>query len=367
MKKSTHSQKVLLGDRKIGPGEPVFVIAEIGINHDGNLDQACKMIEAAAAAGADAVKFQTFQAEKLISENECRLSHVGGDIDLSAFFKSFQFDFNQWKQLKEKADDSGIIFLSTPFDEQGAEWLLKLGVPAFKVASGDLTHLKLLNFLAETGKPIILSTGMATMEEIEKAVNLIQKNNSPLILLHCITSYPAPNEELNLSVIRTLTEHFPLPVGYSDHSCGISACLSSVALGASIIEKHFILDSCAQGPDAAHSADPVQLEQLITSAQKVRKSLGSGKKAPSACEMENKRVSRRSIYAKTDILPGQQINENMLICLRPASGFPAERFFEVIGACPRRVVRAGELITGKMVAEFQYPFDQKEQKCEIKT
>jgi N,N'-diacetyllegionaminate synthase len=280
--------EIVLGGKSVGVSSRVFVIAEIGINHDGSREQALKLIDAAADCGADAVKFQTFRADRLMVPSGRRLAQQG-QCEESAYqmFSRLELSWEDHSRLKERADRRGVLFLSTPFDEDSADFLDALGVVAFKIASSDLTHLPLLRHLARKGKPLLLSTGMSYLHEVEEAVCTLQSHGAPdLVLLHCVSSYPAPPESLNLRTIQTLRERFHLPVGFSDHSQGIFFSLLAAALGARMIEKHFTLDRNAPGPDHKISIEPRELLELVARLAVVDDSLGSGCKHPTGRRAE---------------------------------------------------------------------------------
>ncbi len=331
-------REFLLCGKPVSSGSKVLVIAEIGINHDGSVGRARKLIDAAAECGADAVKFQTFRADRLLLASQDRLpQQEAGNESVYDLFRRLELSRQDHLELKEHADRRGIHFLSTPFDEESADFLDALGVPAFKVASSDLTHRPLLRHLASKGKPIMLSTGMSYLNEVEEAVQTLRESGAQeFLLLHCVSSYPAPPDALNLRSIQTLHEHFGVPVGFSDHSQGILFSLIAAALGARVLERHFTLDRNAPGPDHRLSLEPDELRTLIRDLVLVEASLGNGCKHPAAAEEQGRLSSRRSIVAAVDIRRHEIINPGMITCKRPAGGLDPREFDRLIGCRTRR-------------------------------
>ncbi|MBZ0156310.1 MAG: N-acetylneuraminate synthase family protein [Alphaproteobacteria bacterium] len=315
----------------------VFIIAEIGANHEGNFDDAVRLIRAAKEAGADAVKFQTYRADRIVAWTETqRFQH----------FRRLELTDDEFRRLAAIAEQEDIIFLSTPFDLQSADLLDSL-VPAFKIASGDLTYHPLLRHVASKGKPVLLSTGMADEEEIESALRVIEnEGNREVVLLHCVSSYPTPPEEANLRAIKSLAERFGRPSGYSDHTLGILACVASAALGARVIEKHFTLDKTrATFRDHQLSADPDDLKALVTQVREVEKILGNGALAPGKTEEGNVSSMRRSIAALVNIPAGTVLDRGMLTFLRPGTGIATEKIDRIIGIRARRDIPQGSLLS----------------------
>jgi len=321
--------------------ENTMIIAEIGVNHEGDIHKAEKMIQLAAECGVDAVKFQTYSAENYVSIDQPeRFERV----------KGFQLSYENFLQLAHTARQNGVIFFSTPLHPTDVDALDPI-VPFYKISSGDLTYLELIEHIATKGKPIIISTGLGTKEEIQKAVDTIYriqpdfKTNGKLALLHCVAAYPAPCEEANLKNISWLQESFGLPVGYSDHTLGIEACKIAVALGSVIIEKHFTYSKENQTfHDHAISANPNEMKVLVQSIRSIEKFLG--KKERSRTQSEEKMVlhMRRSIGASVDIPAGVRIKKEWLTYLRPAWGLSPDRINDVINGSLRRPVRKGEIL-----------------------
>jgi N-acetylneuraminate synthase len=339
--------------RPVGDGHPALVIAEGGVNHNGDLELARRMMDAARQAGADAIKFQTFRADRLVSPMAPRADYqrVTGE-------PSSQLEMLQKLELSERAHvelwrhgrEVGLPVLSTPFDEQSADFLMRLGVSAYKVGSGELTNLPFLEHLAGKGLPMLVSTGMATLGEVEQAVMGIRRaGNPPLILLQCTSRYPAPPAEANLRVLGTLRAAFGVPVGYSDHTRGNDVALAAVARGACVIEKHFTLDRRLSGPDHAASAEPEQMAALVRSIRTVEKALGHGRKEPSAREAEIAEVARRSVVAARDLDVGERITPELIDIKRPGTGLPPATAEQLIGRRLACALPAGTPLTWEVL------------------
>jgi N,N'-diacetyllegionaminate synthase len=331
-------RETIIGDKTIGAGYPIFVIAEVGVNHDGRIAQARRLIDEAADAGADAVKFQTFRADRLMTVTRERLSQQGGGGETAfEMFRRLELSYEAHRSLKEQADLRGITFLSTPFDEESVDFLDELGVPAFKIASADLTFLPLLKRIASKRKPVILSTGMSHVNEVADALGTLKSSGADdVVLLHCVSSYPAPPDSLNLRVIPRLASQFGLPVGYSDHSDGVLMPLVAASLGAVLIEKHFTLDRNGPGPDHRLSADPAQFTAMVAQLRDIEMALGDGRKCPKAVEEEGRRLGRRSIVSATDIRAYEPIAPWMLAFKRPGTGLAPREADKVVGMVARR-------------------------------
>lgn len=323
-------------------GERIIIVAEIGGNHNGDFDLAKRLIIEAAKNGADIVKFQTYQAEKLVSKSLPPLKHVQGiHKTLHDRLNSLQFNKKQWIELKEVAEKNRIVFLSTPFDIESADFLDPL-IPAFKIASGDLENYPLIKHIAKKNKPIILSCGMASELEIKKTIELLPVDKT--ILLHCVAKYPTALEEVNLLSIRYLQDKVNLPVGYSDHTIGISACIAAAAMGAILIEKHFTMNKNQPVGDHLLSADPSDLYELVKKVREIEKMRGIYGK-PTNADNPSRKWLRRSIYSKVDIEKGTKITEDMLLMLRPADGIPSEKIIKVIGSKAKIRILKGTLLS----------------------
>jgi len=325
-----------IANHKVGPGYPVFIIAEAGVNHNGSLDMAYQLVDAAAQSGADAVKFQTFKAENIVTPQAPKADYQKQTTDAAesqfAMIKRLELSYDAFRQLKAYCDLQNIVFLSTPFDEESADFLTELDIPAFKIPSGEVTNLPFLAYVARKQKPIILSTGMAYLSEVDEAVRIIQQNAcQELVLLHCVSNYPADPAEVNLRAMQTMSHAFQLPVGYSDHTLGNEIALASVAMGASVIEKHFTLDKNLPGPDHKASLEPVELKAMIQGIHKVESALGSGRKTPTASEQNAAAVARKSLVAAYDLPAGTIITPKMITAKRPGTGLPPSLITYVLG------------------------------------
>jgi len=329
-------KRVKIAGRWIGENQPTFVIAEIGVNHNGKIELAKELVKAAVRSGVDAVKFQTFSADKLVTQEAPKAAYqrrVGEATETQySMLKKLELTKDELQELMKCARDLGAIFLSTPFDEQSADLLVRLGVPALKIGSGDLTTLPLLEHVAEKQMPTILSTGMSTLGEVEEAVQIFRDaGNEELILLHSTSCYPARIEDVNLRVIKTLQQAFQFPVGYSDHTLSTTVPIAAVALGAVIIEKHFTLDRTLPGPDQQASMEPSELKEIVTNIRVMEKALGSPIKKPVEAELGVRKTTRRSIVANRDIPSGTTIKREMISFKRPCVGLPPKFWSRVVG------------------------------------
>ena len=340
-------QPLSIGNRSVGPGHPCLVIAEAGVNHNGDLDRAHDLVEAAADSGADAVKFQTFRAAELVAEDAdpAPYQQERGASSQRSMLESLQLPSSAWSELADHAAQRGLLFLSTAFDDESVDTLLEIGVPALKVPSGELDNLEWVAHLAGRGLPLIVSTGLATLDEVAAAVDAA-RGAPGLALLHCVTAYPAPTAACNLRAISTLMERFALPVGWSDHTdeAAVTAVVA-VALGASILEKHLTMDRNLSGPDHAASADPQGFASYVAAVRAAQACLGDGIKAPVEAEMENRIFARRSYHATRDLEPGDVVAKADVRLLRPATGLaPSVR---VVGRVITRPVAAGRSLTAE--------------------
>lgn len=327
---------VTIGEFTIGSGNLPFLIAEVGVNHNGDIEAAKKMVRAAKQAGAHAVKFQSFRADKIADRYLMEKKNVeaitGGSKSAYDMYKALELSENMHTELLKTAADENIMFLSSAFDEDGADFLESLGVDAFKVASSDLTHLPLIEHIARKGKPIIISTGMGTLLEVEQAVETCYRaGNVDIILLHCVSSYPPADQDVNLSAMTTLQERFAHPVGYSDHCEGLIACMAASAMGAAVIEKHFTLDAEWPGPDQQISATRDDFEKLVYMVNQIHILRGDGIKRPSASEYAGIQPSRRSLRILGGIKAGDVITADKIIALKPEIGIKPASISDVLG------------------------------------
>jgi len=346
-------EKVInIGKRRIGPGEPVFLIAEAGVNHNGDIKLAKKMIDASKECGADAVKFQTFIAEEVMTDYAPKAKYqkrtTGGNGSQLEMAKKFELPLSDFKKLKDYAESKNIIFLSTPFDPISAEYLNKIGVLAFKISSGDLTNIPLLSQIAKYNRPMIISTGMAELAEIRAAMQTVySKNNRQIILMHCTSNYPTKYQNVNLKAMITLSKETNLPVGYSDHTEGIEVASAAVAMGACVIEKHFTLDKGLPGPDHKASIEPNELKLMVRSIRNIESALGTAAKRPIKSEIEVRKVARKSIVAAVDIPKGARISGKMLAMKRPGNGISPRYLREIIGKVARKDIKKDLLLNKK--------------------
>lgn len=327
----------------------IFIIAEAGVNHNGDIKLAKKLIDAAKSAGADAVKFQTFKAESLVSEVAQKADYqkhtTGADESQLEMLKKLELSFGDFKNLKKYCEEKKIIFLSTPFDFESIDLLESLEMTLYKVPSGEITNLPYLMKIASKGKPVIMSTGMSDLDEVGLALDILRDNGAGKItLLHCNTQYPTPFEDANIKAMLTLKEHFGVAVGYSDHTLGIEAPIAAVALGASVIEKHFTLDKSMEGPDHKASLNPQELKVMVTSIRNIEIALGDGLKRLSKSETPNIEIARKSIVARRNIVKGEIITEDNITVKRPGSGISPMKWFEVLGTRAERDFYEDELI-----------------------
>lgn len=342
---------VRIADRVIGPGEPCFVIAEAGVNHNGDLEMARALVDAAYACGADAVKFQTFVAEEIVSASvdkaEYQKRDRPGESQLD-MLRRLQLPFEAFRELRDRATDHGLVFLSTPFDNESAGYLEQLEVPAYKIASGEVTNLPFLQSIGVRGRPVILSTGMSTLAEVRDAIAALTgaaRAPVPLVLLHCVSNYPAEPADANLRAMETLASAFDVPVGYSDHTEGLVTAFAATALGACVIEKHLTLDRQLPGPDHLAALEPAGFQRLVTGIRTVQSALGDGVKRPAASEAAIAAVARRSLVLTRDAEAGTVLTEDLVAIRRPGWGIPPSEYRSVIGRKLTKRGHGGEPLT----------------------
>lgn len=348
----SYGQDVIeIAGRTVGPGYPVYVIAEAGSNHNRDLGTAFQLIEVAAEAGADAVKFQTYTAEGLYSIKTPTMSYleddglVDEDETVWDLIKRIQIPWEWHDQLASKADEVGIDFLSTPFEEAAVDVLESVGVPAYKTASYEINHLPLLERCAKTGKPLLVSTGMASMGDIERALDTLNEAGADQVLLmHCAINYPPSFADLNLRAIETMRRAFQVPVGWSDHTMGHTADVVAVALGACAVEKHFTLDRDQEGPDHPFAVEPDELAAMVEAIREAEASLGSPVKRVTEAEAEMYRLGRRSLVASRDLRAGHAIEREDIAVKRPGYGIPVHEMNIVVGRTTDRDVEADDIL-----------------------
>lgn len=348
-------QSVKIGERLIGKNEPTFIVAEAGSNHNGSLQRARELIDVAAEAKADAVKFQSFTADSLT------MPRRGEKLKDSSRQKAFNEKWHkvlkrlelprQWhRELYDYANEKGLLFLSSCFDEEGADFLEQLGVPAFKIASIDLTNVPLIKHVARKKRPMIISTGLSTLGEIEEALQVIKKEgNEDVILLHSTSYYPALVEDANLLAMKTIRDAFQKPVGYSDHTFGIFTAVAAAALGACMVEKHFTVDRRLPGAQHRYAAEPEDLKWLVRGIRDAEKSLGSPIKRPVEKELAERKYGRRSLVAKINIPYGTKIEPEMVAIITPGGGISPKFADLAVGRKARIDIQAGDLITWDMI------------------
>ena len=332
-------------DRKI------LIIAEAGINHNGSLDMARQIIEAAAEAGADIVKFQTYTADAIVTQGTDKAKYQKGTTGDSEsqyeMLKKLELNLDSHVKLMTYCDEKGVEFLSSPFDHNSIDMLAELKLKRFKVPSGEITNLPYLRHIGKYGKPTILSTGMSTLKEIEAALKVLETAGTPrdkITVLHCNTEYPTPMKDVNLNAMLTIRDTFSIQVGYSDHTLGVEVPIAAVAIGAAVIEKHFTLDRNLPGPDHCSSLEPDELKAMVHAIRNIEKAFGDGIKRPSISEEKNKPCVRKSIVAKRDIKKGEILTEENLAVKRPGIGISPMRWDEVVGSIAIKDWKADELI-----------------------
>ncbi|MGQ0666823.1 MAG: N-acetylneuraminate synthase family protein [Nitrospiraceae bacterium] len=336
--------------RWIGDGQPCFVVAEIGSNHNHDLGLAKRLIDAAAEAGVDAVKFQTFRARSHYSKNTPGFSYLN-DRNTFDLIESLELDRSWHAPLKQYAESRNLLFLSSPCDIEAIDELNQLGVPAFKVASFDLTDLALIRHMARTGRPVVLSTGMADWMDIQRAVAICkEEGNENIVLLQCTSLYPAPAPLSNLRAMRVMRDAFGVLTGYSDHTEGDHVCLASVALGACVVEKHFTMDRTIPGPDHPFAIEPEPLKQMMLRLREVEAAQGDGAKTgPRLEELEMFKKGRRSLHAKVRISKGEVITPDKITAKRPGLGIPPHLADAVVGRVARTDIEEDQWITWEMI------------------
>ncbi len=338
MADSTH---ITIGTRDIGQGRPCFVIAEAGINHNGDVSIASELVDAAAEAGADAIKFQTHFPEHEMLKGGATAAYVGESLfDLLARTAISREDHFT---LRDRANKKGILFLSTPFSREAADFLETVGVPAYKTGSGEMTHLPMQQHIARKRKPMIVSTGMSTPEEIDRTVQVIRAEGAPFALMHCTSTYPTPFEHVQLDCIPALQKKYGVPVGFSDHTLGNVAAFGAVALGANLFEKHFTTSRTLPGPDQQGSMEPKELEELVRGIRSIERARGATKMIQPG-EQDVRNMALHSVVSIREIAAGAAVTADDVWAKRPGTGIPARQLGEVIGRIARRAIAKDRLV-----------------------
>lgn len=339
-----------------GAGGRIFIVAEAGVNHNGDPALARRLVDAAAESGADAVKFQTFRVDALLTRGAPKAGYqvetTGAGESQREMLARLELATAVLAELKDRAATRGLTFFSAPFDEESADVLDRLGVALFKVPSGEITNLPLLRHLASKGRPIILSTGMSSLDEVEQAVAAIRAaGNPPLAVLHCLSAYPAPAAEVNLRAMDALGASCSCPVGFSDHTLGIEIAVAAAARGAVIIEKHLTLDKTLPGPDHRASLDPVEFAAMVRAIRAVESALGDGTKRPMPSELDTRRVARKSLVAARALRAGARLGVGDVLIKRPGTGISPADLDKAIGRPLARDIAADEVIGWEALAE----------------
>jgi N,N'-diacetyllegionaminate synthase len=344
-----------IGGREIGPGNPCFIIAEAGVNHNGDLKLARELVEAAVNIGADAIKFQTFKAELVVTSDAPKAEYQMRTTDSTEsqleMIRRLELSPENHRELVDFCNQKEITFLSSPFDEPSVDLLDELSVPAFKIPSGEITNFPLVTRAAQKGKPLIVSTGMSYLSEVEAVVRAIEATgNNDYVLLHCVSNYPAGPADVNLAAMATMASAFGAPVGYSDHTLGKEVPLAAVAMGACLIEKHLTLDNSLPGPDHKASLEPGEFADLIRGIRIVESALGNGRKEPAESEAGTADMARKSLVAMRDIKKGEALTPELLVIKRPGTGIPTAMISYLIGRTVKADIPAGSLISLEMLA-----------------
>jgi N,N'-diacetyllegionaminate synthase len=328
-----------------------LIIAEAGVNHNSDLSTAFKLIDAAVEAGADVVKFQTAVPHLVVTKTagmaKYQIENTGVEESQLEMTKKIHLPLSDFKKLQEYCNKKSIIFCTTAFDLESLEYIHRMDLDFYKIPSGEITNLPYLKRIAKFGKPLILSTGMSNIDEVEIALEILVKNGAQrdlVTVLHCTTEYPAPIDEVNLRAMKTLGDQLGVRVGYSDHTLGIEISIAAVAMGASVIEKHFTLDKKATGPDHKASLDPIELKQMVTAIRNIERAFGNGKKVPTPSEIPNRSVARKSIVAKCSIALGEKFTEENLTTKRPGSGISPLLWDDLIGKAAKKYFEEDDLI-----------------------
>lgn len=331
-------------------GKPAYIIAEAGVNHNGSMEMARRLIDVAVEAGADAVKFQTFKIASVVSAHtpmaEYQAENTGGKGTMAEMLVGLDLSFQDFAELAAYAGQKGIDFLSTGFDVESIEFLATLGMKYFKIPSGEVTNPELVRLMGRQGRPIIMSSGMATLGDIEQAIGWLNEEGAEdIVLLHCVSDYPADPKDANLAAMDTMAKAFCLPVGWSDHTLGDTVTIAAVARGACVIEKHFTLDTSLPGPDHKASLDPAGLKRMVENIRITESAIGTGRKKPTAREVKVAEVARRSIVARRDMPAGAVLSREDVVFLRPGSGIAPIHLDFLLGRTLRTPIKEGHLLS----------------------
>lgn len=344
---ATVNPEITLGERTISADSPCYIIAEIGINHNGNPDIAHQLIDAAAEKGVDAVKFQTYITDELVTHDamqaDYQVNNIGSKIPQADMLRQYELPFSIFTELYDHCRTSNIDFISTAFDSVSLDFVLSLNPVCLKWASGELTNRPLLEQAAESGLPLLLSTGMGTFTEISQAIDWLN-NRMPLVILQCVSNYPAAIEDQNLRAMQTMSSAFGCPTGFSDHTLGAYAAIVARALGMAVLEKHFTLDKTMPGPDHQASIEPDEFKQLVQLVRSIEKGLGDGIKRPCAVETNVSQVARKSLVYRHDLPEGHSISSNDLTAKRPGTGLPPDQMTSFIGRMLTKPVGRDEMV-----------------------
>lgn len=345
---------ITVDGKQIGPGAPCFVVAEVGVNHNGSIDVAKQLIDYVVGSGADAVKFQAFKTDLAISVGAEKAAYqketTGADQSQYEMVQRLELTEEDFAELSSYAKQKGLTFLSSVFDLESVNQLCKLNVPAFKIGSGEITNVSLLRHIAKQNKPILLATGMSFLGEVERALNeLTSAGANDVVLLHCVSEYPAAVADLNLKTIQTMQNAFKVPVGFSDHTVDLHIAATAVALGACVIEKHITLSRSLPGPDHKASLEPEEFKEMVQNIRNTEKALGNGIKQPTRKERELKKVARKSLIAEVDIPSHTRLTKEMLAVKRPGIGIEPQYLDIIIGAEATTEIKKGQVLTWKML------------------
>jgi len=347
-------KQLSIAGRSIGQQHPCYIIAEAGINHNGDLKRALAMIDAAADSQADAVKFQSFKTLRLVTKDapqaDYQKRNTGSGESQFDMLRRCELSPDDHRVLIRHCQKRGISFLSTPFEEESTDLLDELEVSAFKISSGDVTNLPLLAHVASKKRPVVLSTGMCNLGEVEAAVEVLQQDEVEFAILHCVSNYPTDPRDVNLRAMHTLRTAFRVPIGYSDHTLGTCVSVAAATLGACIVEKHFTLDRTLPGPDHAASLEPAELCSLVRDIRVVEDALGTGRKTAAASERNTAEVARKSLVAAKDIPAGTVLTEEHISIKRPGTGLPPAMRNFIVNRTARNAIPAGALIRLENVA-----------------